>query len=321
MTLVNTVILAGDKKGSILIENDNKSFLLVNNIPSIIYTLKAFLGAKHVGNIVVVGPADRLRKIIEDYNLPLGSRIKVIEQRETLIENGKAGCVAAMDGVPEGTPFESLYNTRYTDISVIVAPCDIPLITPPEIDEFIEKADMEKNDFYLGLCREDVLDYYYPGSEKPGIRMNYLHMKEGNFRINNLHILKPLKIERHQYIEKMYELRYQTHFLNMFKLLVEVLFNGRGVLRGLYHVLKLQLVRIYFDKGSERLYWKIKNSTEINKVLKSIGIILGTRISYISTSYGGAALDVDHEADRKVVEEMYDTWMQHQKSIMLTESD
>ncbi|MCK5201082.1 MAG: nucleotidyltransferase family protein, partial [Spirochaetales bacterium] len=309
MALVNTVILAGDKKGSVLVGDDNKSFLSINNIPSIIHTLKAFLEANYVGNIVVVGPADRLRKVIGNYNLPLGSIINVIEQKETLIENGKAGCVAAMEGVSEGTPFESLYETEYTDISVIVAPCDIPLITPSEIDEFIEKADMEENDFYLGLCREDVLDYYYPGSDRPGIRMNYLHMKEGNFRINNLHILKPLKIERHQYIEKMYELRYQKHFLNMFKLLIEVLFNGRGVIRGLYYALKLQLVSICFDKGPMRLYWKIKNSIEINKILKGIGRILGTRISYISTSYGGAALDVDHEADRKIVEEMYDTWM------------
>ena len=316
MTLVNTVILAGDKKGSILVENDNKSFLLINKIPSIIYTLNAFLGANYVKNIVVVGPADRLRKVIGDYNLPLGSRIKVIEQKETIIENGKAGCVAALDGVPEGTPFESLYGTRYTDISVIVAPCDIPLITPSEIDEFIEKADMEENDFYVGLCRDNVLDYYYPGPDRSGIHMNYLHMQEGNFRINNLHILKPLKIERHQYIEKMYELRYQKHFLNMFKLLIEVLFNGRGVLRGLYHALKLQLVSICFDKGPESLYWKIRNSIEIDKVLISIGTILGTGISYISTSYGGAALDVDHEADREIVEEMYDKWMEHQKNIL-----
>ena len=114
----------------------------------------------------------------------------------------------------------------------------------------------------------------------------------------------------------MYELRYQKHFLNMFKLLIEVLFNGRGVIRGLYYALKLQLVSICFDKGPMRLYWKIKNSIEINKILKGIGRILGTRISYISTSYGGAALDVDHEADRKIVEEMYDTWMQHQKNII-----
>ncbi|MCK5198112.1 MAG: 2-C-methyl-D-erythritol 4-phosphate cytidylyltransferase, partial [Spirochaetales bacterium] len=62
MTLVNTIILAGDKKGSVLLGDDNKSFLLINNIPSIIHTLKAFLEANYVGNIVVVGPADRLRK-------------------------------------------------------------------------------------------------------------------------------------------------------------------------------------------------------------------------------------------------------------------
>ena len=316
MTLVNTIILAGDKKGSVLIDNDNKSFLLVNDIPCIIHTLKAFLDTNHVGNIVVVGPADRLRKIIDDYKLPLDSRIKVVGQKENLIENGKAGYLAALESVPEGMLFESLKKSEYTDIPVLVAPCDIPLITPREIDEFIEKANMEENDYYIGFCKDDVLDFYYPAAGRPGIRMDYMHMKEGNFRINNLHILKPLKIERLRCIEKMYEFRYQTHFLNMFRILIEILFHGRGILKALFYALKLQLVRIYFNNGSVRLYRKIKNSTTINRALKIIGTMLGARVSCILTSYGGAALDVDHEAEKKIIEEMYDRWMNHQESIM-----
>ncbi len=35
------------------------------------------------------------------------------------------------------------------------------------VDEFIEKANMEENDYYIGFCRDDVLDFYYPAAGRP----------------------------------------------------------------------------------------------------------------------------------------------------------
>ncbi len=69
MSKINAVILAGDRKASLLINNDNKAFLKVNNVPCIIYTLKSFLSAHHIENIIIVGPKERLRKTLSQYNL------------------------------------------------------------------------------------------------------------------------------------------------------------------------------------------------------------------------------------------------------------
>lgn len=58
-----------------------------------------------------------------------------------------------------------------------------------------------------------------------------------------------------------------------------------------------------FDRGYEKFYPRFKESVRIDRVFKSIGKILGTRASYIVTSMGGAALDIDHPEDREVIEE------------------
>ena len=70
-----------------------------------------------------------------------------------------------------------------------------------------------------------------------------------------------------------------------------------------------------FDRGYEKFYPRFKESVRIDKVFKSIGKILGTRASYIVTSLGGAALDIDHPEDRDVIEKMQDKWIKHQEDI------
>lgn len=316
MKPVNIVVLAGDRKASKLIDHENKAFLPIHGVPSVVHVLRAFLQSEAAANIVVVGPAERLRKVFGEYDLPLESRIKVIEQGESLIENGKAGFIASLEGVSDDTPFESLRGSDHTDTPIVVTSCDIPLITPREIDEFIRGGNMTDNDFCIGLCSEEVLKHYYPSDGAPGIRLNYFHMREGNFRINNLNLIKPLRIERLNHIERMYELRYQTHIVNFLKLIVWVLFKSRGVFKILHHVLILWLAFICFNRNATRMYRRFKNSVKIGKVLKSIGTSLGSRISSINTSYGGAALDMDNAKDRQIIEEMYDRWMKHQESLV-----
>ena len=315
MDKVNIVILAGDRKASLLVEDDNKAFLKVKNIPCIIYTLNAFLSSEKAGNIVIVGPSSRLKKTLKEYKIPDDKRIKIVEQRESLIENGEAGYVASIDSLPDDADIWAQDIKKYEDIPVLISSCDIPIITPREIDEFISKADMEIYDYFIGLSSEEVLKHYYPDNGTPGMRLNYFHLKEGNYRVNNLNIVKPLKIERLEYIEKMYEVRYQKHFFNMLKLLLRILFNGRGVLRAFYKALKLHMALYCFDRGYTKLYPHFKEKVRIDRVFNSIGHILGTRASYIITSYGGAALDIDHPEDKEVIEKMYDTWMDYQNSL------
>ena len=213
MDKINAVILAGDRKASLLINNDNKAFLKVNNVPCIIYTLKSFLNARHIGNIIIAGPKKRLEKTLYQYNLLPDKRIKIIEQQNSLIENGEAGYIASLEmpgidinisskakdtetekrsnyssedkKIENQHMYEKLKNIdkkKFAEIPVLVSSCDIPVIIPGEIDEFILKADLEKYDYIIGLCSEESLKDYYPTETEPGMRLNYFHLKEGNFQ-------------------------------------------------------------------------------------------------------------------------------------------
>ena len=315
MDKINVVILAGDRKASIQINNDNKAFLKVNNTPCIVHTLRSFLAAEHTGNIVITGPSERLEKTLAEYGLFPDSRIKIIEQKESLIENGEAGYLASININPRENNLDNIDREKYGEIPVLITSCDIPVISTPEIDEFILKADTDKYDYLIGLCSEDSLEYYYPAEKTPGMVLNYFHLKEGNYRVNNMNIVKPLKIERLEYIEKMYEVRYQKKFFNMLKLLFRILLNGRGVLIALLKALKLHITLYCYDRGYEKIYPKFKESVKIEKVFRAISRILGTRASYIVTSYGGAALDIDHPEDRDVIEKMRVKWLEHQENL------
>ena len=313
----DVVILAGDKKASVLVRNDNKAFLEINRIPSIVYVLRAFLGSECTKDIIVVGPADRLKGVLREFDLLKRGRIRIIEQKESLIANGKAGFIASLDGLPDDSDFDSIDRRKYGDVVVVFASCDIPLITPQEIDEFILKADMDAFDYYIGLCGDEVLEHYYPDAENPGIRMAYFTLREGNYRVNNLQIAKPLKIERLKYIEQMYEIRYQRRLGNLLKLLLRIVCSGRAVLKTMYYAVKLRLALYFFDRRRMAVYRRIKESIRIDKICVSIGRILGTRISYRTTHYGGAALDIDHPEDRDTVEKMFDRWIAYQNDLKI----
>jgi len=315
MKKINVVILAGDRKASILVDNENKAFLKINTIPCIVYVVRAFLASEYAGNIVIVGPESRLKSTLEEYDMYPDNRIKIIEQKENLIENGKAGYIATLDGLPDNTEFQSLDREKYGDTPAVGSSCDIPLITPQEIDEFILYADPEKYDYYIGLCEDEVLSHYYPDAENPGIRLTYFNLREGNFRVNNLNMIKPLRLERLYYIERMYEIRYQKQFFNMVKLFLEILFTGKGLVRTFWYVLVLHLARISFDRRYERLYQTLIKKVSIKKAFDSISRVLGTRASCVITHYGGAALDIDHPEDKAVIEKMYDRWIVHQNNI------
>ena len=109
-----------------------------------------------------------------------------------------------------------LPNTdTHRDRAVLIVPCDAPMMTSQEVGYFISHANMENYDHVLGMVSREKLKYFYPQERKQGIKMAYLHLKEDSFRINNLHLVKPLRIENREYIQKMYQYRYQRNFKNL----------------------------------------------------------------------------------------------------------
>lgn len=310
-TKVNAVLLAGDRRASVEVRGDNKAFLELREVPLFVHVLRTLQEARHVGDVVVVGPADRIGATLERHGI---ENVRVVEQRSNMIENFKAGYVAAL-GLADSVEFWSLKGTAHENTPVLVSPCDIPLIVSDEVDEFLERSNMIEYDYSIGITSEKVLSHYYAEGDKPGIRMIYFHIKEDLMRHNNLHIGKPLKFAHLDYIEKMYEWRYQTRLANILRMLFSLLCNGWRLMKSI-RIFILMQISLYYDRhGHPHLSDRLRSWVGFTRLEEGVGNALGARVQIVYTHFGGAVLDADNEKDLAIIEERYDEWMEHQRSL------
>ena len=313
---INAVVLAGDRRASIQVKEDNKAFLLLKSEPLLIHILRSLKQSRFVQDITVIGPADRLQQVINQYSASLEGpgEIRTVEQRQNMIENLKAAYADSL-GLPQTTAFGALRNTEYANTPVLVSPCDIPLLTPWEIDEFIMQSNVHDYDYSIGITSEKILKHYHPTEKKPGIRMIYFHVREDLMRHNNLHIGRPLKFAHLDYIEKMYEWRYQTHLFNVLRMMLALLLVSWRFFTALKVFLFLQLSLYYDRHGHPRLADRLRTHAPLDALPRGIGRIIGARTEVVYTHLGGAALDVDHDENLDTMETMYDEWMAHQRTL------
>ncbi|QBG46497.1 hypothetical protein EGM51_03460 [Verrucomicrobia bacterium S94] len=309
---VNAILLAGDRRASIALHNENKAFLELRGKPLFIHVLEALLGAAHVGGVVIVGPRERLLKSLDTFQI--SDRVTVVEQRENMIDNFKVGYICSL-GLDETTEFWSLKESGHKSTPVLVAPCDIPMLLPEEVDEFLNRSNMHEYDYSIGVTSKNVLRHYHPDENHPGIRMIYFHVKEDFMRHNNLHVAKPLMLNHLDYIEKMYEWRYQTRLANIVRMIFSALTHGFRFAKGL-RVFILMQFSLYCDRHRHpKLADRIRSMAGFNRLSEGIGNVLGARVQIVYTHFGGAALDADNEKDLAVMEQRYEDWMKDQRSL------
>jgi GTP:adenosylcobinamide-phosphate guanylyltransferase len=309
---VNVVLLAGDRHASVKVRSDNKAFLLLRGKPLFIHVLCALRKSRHVGDAFIVGPAERIQTALNEHGL--AGEVRVVDQRENMIENFKAGYVASL-GLSDNVDFRDLRGTEHEHTPVLVVPCDIPLLVPAEVDEFLMRSNMHEYDYSIGITSKKVLSHYHPAGEKPGIRMIYFHVKEDLMRHNNLHIGKPLRFEHLDYLENMYEWRYQTRLANILHMLCSLMFRSWRLLKGLRIFVLMQLSLYYDRHGHPMLSDRLRSLVGFNRLSEGIGNALGARVQIVYTHLGGAALDADNERDLSTIEERYDEWMDDQRSL------
>jgi molybdopterin-guanine dinucleotide biosynthesis protein A len=308
---VNAVILAGDRRASVQVRSDNKAFLELNGRPLFIHVVCALRDAALVGDIVVVGPAGRLQSALDAHGV---TGIRVVEQRDNMIENFKAGYVAAL-GLGNDVDFRDLKGSEHEQTPVLVSPCDVPLLIPDEVDEFIRRSNMHEYDYSIGVTSEKVLSHYYPSAGKPGIRMIYFHVREDLLRHNNLHLGKPLAFEHLDYIERMYEWRYQTRMANILHMLFSLLFAGWRLFKGLRVFILLQLSLYYDRHGHPKLSDRVRSLVCFNRLAEGIGNALGARVQVVYTHFGGGVLDADNDRDFETIRQRFDEWIEYQRNL------
>ena len=308
---VNAVILAGDRRASIEVCGESKAFVMLRGRPLIAHVLEALKDAELIDQIVVVGPKERLEDALAGTEL---EGVRIIEQRSNMIENFKAGYVAALGLGPE-VEFWDLKGTEHEEVPVLVSPCDIPLLVSGEVDEFIRRSNMHEYDYSIGVSSERILSHFYPSDALPGIRMIYFHVREDLLRHNNLHIGKPLRFEHLDYIERMYEWRYQTRTANIVRMFFSLICNGWRLVKGLRVFILLQLSLYYDRHGHPKLSDRLRSLVCFNRLAEGIGNALGARVQVVYTHFGGAVLDADNDRDLAAMEARYDEWMTYQRNL------
>ena len=136
--------------------------------------------------------------------------------------------------------------------------------------------------------------------------MAYLHMREKNYRINNLHMVRPAKVEHRIHINKMYEYRYQKQILNMILLVVYLLrfqkLKNFKLLLGLqFSLLSAKLDLPWFTAIFKR--WVPRKELE-----KAISNILNTRFTSQEMVLPGATLDVDNDESYETLKSEFERW-------------
>lgn len=310
MMNVDAAILMGDRGRSRPVRGGNKNFLDLNGLPLFVYVVQALERARSVDRIFIVGDRTRIKKHLAQQRALLShpERITVLEQGNTLFDNAMIAFSSANGGEN---------NNRRSDGDdrvMLFTGGDTPLMTPEEIEEFIEKCDLEQFDYFLGMSAEKRLRPFYPAKGQRGIKMAYFYVREKKFRINNLHLVKPWKIRTRDQLQKMYDYRYQKEFFNFLKLLLVFIRLNLSV-RGIVYYLILHCNLFMARVGLEWMTRPLRRLVSTRDAEIILGDMIGCRLKTIETTMVGAALDIDKESDYLAMTAMFDQWREYQRQI------
>lgn len=301
---VDTLLMCGEGGASRPVLGDSKIYLPINGRPIFLYVLDALLQASRVRRIFIVGDKRRIESAIKASTQTFSKPVTVIAQGGNLLENVWKGFISTLDGYVDGAQKD---NPDFAGRVILALSGDAPLITPGEINDFIAGADMDRYDYLVGLTPAPSLARFRPSEDRPGIIMSSIHLREGLFRVSNLHLARPFAFKNRDTALKMYEMRYQRNISNVLRFLYHLLATPEWR-RHIWLYLALQSCLASSRIGFTWLADILRRFIPSDRVIYAISQATGARAGVVITTHGGAALDVDNESDYRAMTEMFDQW-------------
>jgi len=118
-----------------------------------------------------------------------------------------------------------------------------------------------------------------------------------------------LRIENREYIQKMYQYRYQRNFKNL--VLFGLSIFGKDKARHYKNYIGLQLCLFFANFGLDSLVNYFRNFNPKKELEKIIGTIMKTRFMALDVAYPGAALDIDNAKDYDAMKNRFDEWWKY----------
>jgi GTP:adenosylcobinamide-phosphate guanylyltransferase len=313
---LDVIVTAGDRGASRPVLQTNKVYLPIVGVPVINYVLSAVERARVTARIFVVGDKARLEAALSIANNPFQGRcpITLIEQSHSLYDNVWKAFLYTLPGYEPGMDWHR-YAESAADKAVLVMPGDIPLATPAEIDAFVAHCDLRRFDYFLGLTPESALEPYAPQPDRPGIRMAHFPLRDVKVRQNNLHLVKPLRITNRHYIQRVYDHRYQKRWPDILKLCWQIITLPDVSLRCLWAFVCLHVARLIIRLGWEKAPWFRPLFLDLSMLASCISQALQTRLTMVTTYYGGCTLDVDNAEHYEAICVNFTRWLAHQERL------
>lgn len=301
---MDALLFCGDGGASRPVRGENKAFLDIEGSPVFIHVLRALEKVSRIRRIFIIGDKDRLDNFLSEKERERVKPVITLRQWGGLASNAWNGFLATLD---DYSPGDEKKRPELNDRTVFAVAGDAPLVSPEEIDEFLDSADMEKFDYVVGLTPEETMRRYYPTVGKPGIKMAYFHLREGLFRVNNMHMARPFAFANREAIQKMYDTRYQKKIMNVLRLSRD-LWRFKPVRSRIWIYFLMQASMTLSRLGFKGFSEMTRRRVGIEDVMEAIGQILGLRAGYAVTRRGGAALDIDNETDYSTMKRMFAEW-------------
>jgi molybdopterin-guanine dinucleotide biosynthesis protein A len=301
----DAVLVAGEGEDSHSVLRQHKAFLKVNDKFVIQHVLETLQQVPGIGDIYVAGPVAKLSEAFHEAGLNLSTpkKIHLVPQKSNLFHNAWHAFLSSLPGYNQ-VPVTDLFV--YREKAVLVVPCDAPLITPREVSYFIDQCDLDQYDFLVGLTPEERMTHFYPAKGQPGMKMAYLHMKEKNYRINNLHMVRPMKVIQRRHINTLYAFRYQKNIVNA--ILLGIYLMGKEQPKSLQYFSGLQLAMLSSRLGFPKLTKLFSRWTPKKDLEFAISGLMKARFCGLEVPFPGAALDIDNEQDFRTMGIMFDQW-------------
>lgn len=241
MDPVYAVVLAGDSEDSKIVKGaviPNKAFMQINGRNMVEYVLDCLKRTRGIADIAVLGPADRINA--RDWG------VRCIPQQGDMIAN----VVAAAE--------------IYKDGWLLLSSCDIPLLTPQAVEDFV--ANCRGAEMYYPLVARADCEKIFPDMQR-----TWVSLKDGVYTGGNLVLIRTSQVKvAAEPARAFFEARKSP--LQLAGLI------GPGTL------LKLVMRRL-----------------TISEVEKKMSKILGIACKAVLTAYPEIGADVDKESDYNLI--------------------
>jgi len=310
---IPAIVAAGDRRAAKAVYGQSKVYLELGGRPLVAHVVAALQDVPEISEVWVVGNAKRLRGVFERDELAreLRKPLQIVPQFRNLYENIWETYRRMLPGAGPGGRDPGVADEHNR---VLYLSADMPFATPQEISQFIQRSAELDCDYACGLVTEESMRAFYPTAPgEPGIRMAYFNLREGRFRVSNLHLVKPARIANRSYVEEMYEHRYQKQFGNIVGLAMRLVRTEEGGLRILRYYILIHLAGFANRRGWRRLADWLRAWIPLDRVAAAVSSLLRAEFRFAVTEIGGCALDIDKERDYDVAALAFDTWKAAQR--------